>query len=55
MKNNGLANLFLGILYGLGFAYIHIVTDDLFFRLLVSMLAFLAAFGLTLLLYEMGD
>lgn len=56
MKHNGLANLFLGFIYGGTFTYVHAFVDVLEFRIFLIVTLLVAEFLLTAFLYDfVGD
>ncbi len=52
MKHNGLANLFLGFIYGGSFTYVHTFVDDLLFRIVLMSAILALEFGLACFLYD---
>lgn len=52
MKHNGLANLFLGFIYGGTFTYVHTLVDDLPSKFFLMAIILAAEFTLTCFLYD---
>lgn len=52
MKHNGLANLFLGFIYGGTFAYVHAFVDEMPFKIFLMIVILSAEFFLTCFLYD---
>lgn len=52
MKHNGLANLFLGFIYGGTFTYVHAFVDEMEFRFELMAAILVAEFLLTAFLYD---
>nr|DAV73197.1 MAG TPA: hypothetical protein [Caudoviricetes sp.] len=52
VKHNGLANLFLGFIYGGSFTYVHTFVDDLLFRIVLMSAILALEFGLACFLYD---
>lgn len=51
MKHNGIANLFLGFIYGGAFTYVHAFVDDIAIRVFLMILILSGEFALTCFLY----
>lgn len=52
MKHNGIANLFLGFIYGGSFTYVHAFVDEMPLKLILMSVLFVVEWLLTCFLYD---
>lgn len=55
MKHNGIANLFLGFIYGGTFTYVHAFVDPMYVRVVLMLLLLVLEFSLTCFLYDFPE